>query len=83
MAIQVLKTAQLPVGTYFGNASTNIQHQTSNPLPREGVAALPYTEFLEHSESKIINPGRCGRTRRSATYFCGTNQMFRYTTASP
>ena len=36
-------------------------------FPREGVAALPYAEFLEHTEYKIANQGRRGRTRRSAT----------------
>ena len=37
---------RLPAVTYLRNAYTNIRHQTSNPLPREGVAALPYTEIL-------------------------------------
>ena len=37
---------RLPTVTDIGNASTNIQHQTSNPFPRESVAALPYTEVL-------------------------------------
>ena len=46
MVIQVLKTAQLPVGTDFGNAYTNKGPRTRHPSAREGVAALPYTEFF-------------------------------------
>lgn len=47
MAIQRLKTARLLAATDFGNTTTVIQHQTLNPIPRGGVAALTYTEFFQ------------------------------------
>ena len=42
---------RLPTVTDIGNASTNLQHQTSNPFPREGVAGLPYAEYFVHQVS--------------------------------
>ena len=35
---------RLPAATDYGPAYTNIQHQSLKPIPREGVAALPYAE---------------------------------------
>ena len=60
-----------------GDFGTNARHPSreridsliSNYLPREGVAALPYTESWTSAErvSSIATAlSRCGRTRRSA-----------------
>ena len=59
-----------------GDFGTNARHPPreridslkSNYLPREGVAALPYTESLTSAEHLIIASNGtfpCGRTRRS------------------
>ena len=63
MAIQTLKTALLPVGTDFGNAYTKSAHKTSNPSPREGVAALPYAEIFRTMAAQRlkIHKGAGGR----------------------
>ncbi len=47
----------LPAGTEFGNTSTVIQQQSSNPSPREGVATLPYTGFSFYDDGTKIAGG--------------------------
>jgi hypothetical protein len=59
MAIQTSKTSiRFAVGKSVD--------MSRNSPPREGVAALPYTEVLGHAGAIMSNPSRFGRTRRSA-----------------
>ena len=55
---------------YFMTSNDDKGHQNSMAISlpvREGVAALPYTEFLGHAGAIMSNPSRFGRTRRSAS----------------
>ena len=57
-----MQTSKMPLRMAVGKSVD----MSRNPLPREGVAALPYAEFLGHAGAIMSNPSRFGRTRRSA-----------------
>ena len=59
MAVQISKVA-------LRMAGDNSVAMSQNPLPREGVAALPYTEVLGHAGAIMSNPSRFGRASRFA-----------------
>ena len=67
---------RLPTVTDIGNASTNIQHQTSNPFPRESVAALPYTEVLHIKPAHRAERGLRRRPEAPAPRKC--RQLCKY-----